>query len=182
MNIKKILGALTILSILSLISLMVMIMLDSTMIPAIYVKSFLFNFVLSIVLVGFYAMHKKYIPNKKITSGIHILGILLIILAAMVSFNLINYTSSWNLLISSGIIYILAIQVALIGIKIDQNIIGRISLLLVITTNIFLALFFLIKWKSQELSIWIDITILISILSFVTGLIISKKETPELEL
>ena len=175
MNLKRLTGVFTLISAISLICLAFMIMSDPVHIEAFYLKLALFNFVASISLFGFYLVQSRDLDNKNIKLFVHVFGLILLIYGYLVSFNLVDYLSSWNLLIALGILYVMTIQLITIGLNSAKILSVKIFQILIIISNLFLALFFLLKWNFSSLSILIDIIIVISILSFLFGVVIERK-------
>ncbi len=179
MNLKRLTGVFTLISAISLICIALLIINDPVHVEAFYLKLGLFNFVACISLFGFYLVQSKDLDNSKVKLFVHIFGLILLIYGYLVSFNLVDYRSSWNLLISFGILYIMVIQLITIGMNSAKILSVKVFQILIIMSNLFLALFFLLKWNFSALSIWIDVIIMVSILSFLFGVVIVRKKSKQ---
>lgn len=102
-------------------------------------------------------------------------GALIILLSFLVSFNIINFLSSWNWLVVFIILYILLVQIQLLNWKNQVHIITRTSTFIIIICDLFLALFFSANWHSYKLEVYIELSAVISIVFTFIGLIFLPK-------
>lgn len=174
---KKVVGICTLLSILSLITMLYL----AASAPkegasAIYIQSSLFLLFSSVALIGLYAIQAFRPDTNPIAKlAIRLLAAVLIVLGALVSYNLIDFMASVNWLISLGVIFLLLVQIQLIGVGKTGGIIPKIASFLIIVSNVFLAIFFITTMDYAGLKIWIHTAVLASTLSFILGMIFSPK-------
>ncbi|MBN4072699.1 hypothetical protein JYT74_01535 [Crocinitomix catalasitica] len=173
---KKVLGIATLISVISLVTMIYLTYDAQADVPALYIQISLFLLVASLALVGCYSV-QAFCPNrnKMAKTGIFALGSLLLLLGALVCFNLIDFLSSINWLISLGIIFLMLVQLQLLGWGSKTGSIIKISSLLIILSNIFLAIFFITKMEYADLEIWIHGSILCSLIAFIIGLLFVSK-------
>ncbi|MCG8576641.1 MAG: hypothetical protein MI810_17310 [Flavobacteriales bacterium] len=174
---KKVLGIVTLLSILALITILVIVFQGSKQdIQSIYIQSSIFLFILSTSLIGAYALQAFSPDTKKMSRlGIFGLGGLLIVMGGLISFNIVDFRAGINWLISLGIVYILLVQLQLLGWGRNSGLITKIGSFLLILANLFLVIFFIVKWEYADLAIWIHVSVLLSLVSFLGGLLFLPK-------
>ncbi|UKN03013.1 hypothetical protein K6119_05725 [Paracrocinitomix mangrovi] len=178
MNIKKIIGILTIVATLTMLTLVVLLLLQGTIeFKASMVQLAMCNFSVLIGLSGLYLVESHCTPNRISRMSVWGLGVFVMILGTLVSFNLIDYKSSWNFLIAAGVGYITLVQLQLINWDESKSLVKVLGLLLILS-NMFIVVYFLAKLSIPDLGIVLDITVITSVFSFLIGMIISnpKKE------
>ena len=175
MNLKRIFGILTLITAIGFISLMIVLYTQGVMFQAFLAQLAIFNFSLLVVIAGFYLMEFQERRNKIATIGVRLLGIITILFAVMVAFDIVAYHKTWNLLIGLGIIYITLIQMRVLK---WENSKGLIKILGLITflSNAFIAVFFLAKLSIISLGTVLDIAVITGVFSFLIGMIVLRKQ------
>jgi len=172
----RVFNILTILSLVSLMGLGFVILGQSATVGSVYIKAIMFNFVLSIVMFGIYLINNHRNKNDRQYQAILLYAAFIVVFAYLILFNIMDFTSGWNWLISGMILFILLVQLKKLSWGKNHGVIVKFCAFLILITNTFLAIFFVTIWEFSELSIWIDLSILVSILSFTTGIIFSRKK------
>lgn len=174
---KNLTGISVISSFLILIVLAFLINSQGEMVKAVYVKLAIIILAALISSAGIFLIdvfRKDSAPAlKKLT---WISGITLIIFTFLVSFNVVPILSGWNWLISFAILFVLLIQIQLLnwGQRVHQVV--RFSTLFVILSDLFLVIFFVAKWKSYELELWINLSAVFSIVFTSIGLFFLREK------
>ena len=179
---KKVLGIATLLSVLSLVTMIYLTYSAQAEAPAIYIQTSLFLLFSSVALVGLYSVQSfKPETNKMALMAIRVLAVVLIAGGGLVSYNVVDFVSAINWLISGGIIFLLLVQVQLVGGGSQGGLAPKITSLLIILSNLFLAIFFITTLEYAELKIWIHIAILASVVSFILGMLLAPKANPSVK-
>ncbi|MEX1002783.1 MAG: hypothetical protein WDZ35_11765 [Crocinitomicaceae bacterium] len=173
MKLKRIIGILTLLAAISMLILTFLILYQGVLFKAILVKSAIFNLTALIVLAGFYLIEMQEKINRIAATGIKVYGIVLLLFGLMVSFNIVDYQKTWNLLIGLGVIYIALIKLQLLHWEKSQNLL-KILGLITILSNSFIAIFFLAKLNINALGTILDIAVIAAVFSFLIGLVLSR--------
>jgi hypothetical protein len=173
---KKIFGLLTIIAALSMLSLTVVIGMQSIMASSFLIKSAIFNLCILISLSGFFLLTTYGNPPVKIKIGIYIYGAVLALIGGLVSFDIIDFVAYWNILIGLYVLYITIIQLQLLKWEKSRSLLKLFGLLMLLS-NLFIIIFFLAKLSMSPLSLVLDIAVVISIFSFLIGLMISSGHT-----
>ncbi len=110
---------------------------------------------------------------KKLT---WIFGIILVLVAYLVSFDILPFLTSWNWLLAFAILFVLLVQLQLLtwGNRVHQFV--RFSTLFVILSDLFLVFFFIAKWKNYHFETWINLAAVLSIVFTCVGLIFLKEK------
>ena len=104
----------------------------------------------------------------------------LVFFAGLISFNIIPFGSTWHILTGLGIIYLLTVQLQLLGWSYErQSLLNKIVLALVLLSNLFLAALFIFRLDYYQLRPLIILSVLIAILAIFYGLYFSSNKTIE---
>ncbi len=137
-----------------------------------------FLFYSSIILSG-NALLIKYAntTHHKIKASIIILGFALIIFSIFVFFDFISFISKWNFLIGLSVIYLLIIQLNILGwAKENHSFLLKIAFAIILISNLFLASVFFFKLNTYTLRPYLIGTTIISILFLILGIIVTPKD------
>ncbi|MBN4071087.1 hypothetical protein JYT72_01125 [Crocinitomix catalasitica] len=173
---KKVLGIASLISVVSLVVMIYLTYAAQADVPAIYIQTSLFLLISSLALVGCYTL-QTFCPNvnKMAKTGIFMIGGVILLAGALISFGMIEFLSSINWLISLGVIFLMLVQLQLLGWGSKTGSIAKISSLVIILSNLFLAIFFITKLEYAELEIWIHVSVLCSLIAFILGLLLVTK-------
>lgn len=172
---KKLIGLLTVLATVSLAVIGGVLLSQGILFEAFYVQFAMFNTSALVVLCGLYLLENHCQPTKWVRNTIWSLGGLVLILGALVSFDVIDAKSTWNLLIGFSVVYITAIQLQLMKWEKSKSLL-KVMGLLTFVSNLFIAVYFLALLKMQYLGIIFDIAVIVSIFAFLVGLILSRQK------
>ncbi|NOQ70822.1 MAG: hypothetical protein GQ574_02405 [Crocinitomix sp.] len=176
----KLIGIGAITSILALLMVATVIAMGGEFFSAVNFQILIVVFTISIVMSGTYLLNAHSSQtNATIKLGIGVLGLALIIFSALVSFNIIPILTTYNWLITLGILYVLLVQLQLLQWGNSPSIISKICAFIVILTNLFLIIFFIAKWRYSAISSVIDIAVVLSVVAFLIGVIANKKKVVE---
>lgn len=170
----KLLGIFTITAFSICLLLAILIQLEGEFFKASNLQLLLVMFVASIVFAGLYLTKNSLKPGLT-RIGLPVLGLVLILISVLVSFDIIPFLSSYNWLIALGLTYFLLIELQLLNWSNKPGLIPQICSFALILTHSFLIIFFITKWQYAGLKIFIDIAIYTSVLSLIVGLIAKKK-------
>jgi len=137
-----------------------------------------FLFYSSIILSG-NALLIKYsnTTHQKVKVSIIILGFILIAFSVFVFFDIISFISKWNLLIGLSILYLLIIQLNILGwAKENHSFLLKIAFAIILMSNLFLASVFFFKLNIFTLRPYILGTTLASILFLIIGVVVTPKD------
>lgn len=171
-----------ILSGLSLISLLIIAYMISDgihMISSAYFKAGIFNFAFMLAATGSFLIFRFGSSSWKNSMITLVASSVYAVTAYLIAFNLISFVGAWNWLIALTVLYLLYVELSLLQWRSQTKRLAKILGIILIATHGFLVLFFLMLWDSSALSIWIDLIILLSVVSFVAGLFLSKSGLPE---
>ena len=173
---QKAIGIATLVSITIMVIVGAIILLEGEFFSASNLQLLIILFTLSIVLTGIYLMG-AHCPNikKNIQIPISLFGIVLVVFSVLVAYNYIDFLKTFNWLISGGIFFLLLVQLQLLNWGQKTGILTKTFSFITILSNLFLIVFFIVKWKYSAIAIWIDITVLASILSTLVGVVSLKK-------
>lgn len=176
---KKITGIGALTSIILMGIVLIMTMLRGEFFAAFNIQLLIVLLVLTVVFAGLYSleMMNAAIP-KMIKWGIMCYGLFLVIFATLVAFNHIDFTHTYNWLISLGILFVLFVQLQLLQWGKNSALITKICSFTLLLANLFLMIYFIGRWTYSGIELWIDIATLLSVTSFVVGLITLKKAEP----
>jgi len=174
---KNLIGIATIASVVSLIVLTILIQSQSVKVSALYVQLSIIAFTAIVITSGVYLMDTFCVEtSRKLKIGIATFGATLGLLSVFIAFDILPFLKSWNWLVSGGILYILLIQLQVLNWGRKNHSVVRFSTLFVILADVFLVFFFIAKWQSPELAIWIKLAAFLSLaLTFVGMFFLSKK-------
>lgn len=170
-------GIVTISSFLALIAILFIVNSQGEMVQAFYVKTAMTLAALLIASAGIYLIDvfRKDSSGtvKKLT---WIFGVILVLLAFLVSFDILPFLTSWNWLLAFAILFVLLIQIQLLnwGQRVHQLV--RFSTLFVILSDLFLVFFFIAKWKNYYFETWINLAAVLSVVFTFVGLIFLKEK------
>lgn len=172
----KLIGFGAVASIATLCLIAITIAIGGEFFSAVNFQLLIFVFIITIVLTGSYLL-SAFSPQSSSTIKISIgaLGGLLIVFSGLVSFNIIDIIATYNWLIAFSILYILLIQLQLMQWGNSPSLISKICSFTVILSNLFLIVFFIVKWRYSAISTVIDMTVLATIIAFLIGVISNKK-------
>lgn len=176
---KKITGIGALSSVILMGIVLLMTLLRGEFFAAFNIQFLIVLLVLTVVFAGLYSleMMTTTIP-KMIKWGITSYGLFLVIFASLVAFNLIDFTRTYNWLLSLGILFVLFVQLQLLQWGKNSSIITKICSFALLLANLFLMIYFIARWAYSGIELWIDIATLLSVTSFVLGLITLKKAEP----
>jgi hypothetical protein len=170
---KKILGILTIVFALSMLTLTALVVSEGIMFSAFYVKLGMANLYVLVVFAGLFLVETFSYAQKRMSRAIQLLGIMVLVFGILVSFNILDFRTTWNIPLIMGIIFITLIELQLLKWEKSKNVL-KIMGLLTILSNTFLFAFFLLKLSMVSLGIVLDIAIITSVFSFLIGLALSN--------
>lgn len=170
-------GIVTIATFLALIAVLFIVNSQGEKVKAFYVKTAMTLTALLIASAGIYlidAFRKTSAPILKKSTWLF--AIVFVLLAFLVSFDIIPFLSSWNWLMTCAIFYVLLIQIQLLhwGQRVHQLV--RFSTLFVILSDLFLIFFFIAKWKNYYFETWIYLAAVLSIVFTCVGLIFLREK------
>lgn len=165
----------TVLATVSLAVIAGVLMTQGILFEAFYVKFAMFNATALVILCGLYLLENHCQPTKWVRNTIWTLGGLVLILGVVVSFDIIDAKSTWNLLVGFTIVYITAIQLQLMKWEKSKSLL-KVMGLLTFVSNLFIAVYFLALLRMKYLGIVLDIAVITSIFAFLIGLILSRKK------
>lgn len=178
--IKKLFGILTLTSVALLLLVVILLWVSGEHFRASNVQLSIALLITSVGFVGMYLL-QNYCPktptSRKLLIGA--LGVIFIVFGALVSFNSIDFNTSYNWLIALGILYILLVQLQLLNWGKESNVFAKICAYILILCNGSLFIFYIIQPRFYALSLWINIIIITSIVSFFIGVIVSKQPQQE---
>jgi hypothetical protein len=177
MNLSKSIGIFT-LSTVALTAISVIIMTLQSDFHANLFKLGTFLFYTSILLSGnFVVIQFTNKTSLKTLRIITFLNLILIIFSGLILFDTILFSSAWQILLGVSILYILTIQLTILGWTNDNHsIFHKVLFLIILLTNLFLASVFLFTIDTFELQPLILTSVIISALFlFVSTYINSKK-------
>ncbi len=175
---QKLVGISTVSSILLMSIVALLTFMTGEFFSAFNVQLLIVLFTLSIVLTGVYLMNSHGI-KRNVKLAIAGFGFLIAGFSILVSFNFIDFIASYNWLISFGILYLMLVQLQLLQWGNQHSILIKICSFILILSNLFLVIYFIAKWRYSGISLWIDIAVSASIVSFLIGIFVSKKVDPE---
>jgi len=173
---RNIIGIITLTSIICLVLLAIIIRSQAELVKAFYVKLAMVSFASVVISIGVYLMDTFCTEtNRKLKIGIAYFGAFLGLIALLSCLDILPFLRSWNWLVSGGILYIMLIQLQLLNWGKKNHNVVRFSTLFVILSDVFLIFFFIAKWRSPALEIWINIATVLSIALTLFGLVILQK-------
>lgn len=177
---KKIPGILALTSVLITVIVGVLTGLSGEFFSAFNAQLLIVLFTLSIALTGIYVLN-AYCPETKrnIKLAIGAFGLGLTAFSVLVAFNSIDFLTTYNWLITGGILYVLLVQLQVLNWGKAQSFITKLMSIILILSNLFLAIYFMANWQYSGIALWIDIAMFTALGSFILGLILTKKRTPE---
>lgn len=177
---KRLLGILTILSVISLLVVVSMLLTQGILFKASMLKIGILNLCVAVVLCGFYLTNSHSEPNKLAKMGIYGLGGIVIVLGALISFQIVDPKSLWNILVGLGIIFITLVQLQLLKWDKSKSLL-KIMGLLTLLSNLFLSIYFLTLLSSSSIGMVLDIAVIVSVFSFLIGLILTRSKKDKTE-
>jgi hypothetical protein len=176
---KKVLGIATLCSVIALVTMIYLTYSGKAEVPSIYIQSCIFLLIATLGLLGSYSVQAFCPESKKMTKMvIYSLAAILVTAGALVAYGLIDFSSSVNWVISLGIIFMMLVQLQLLGAGSKGGSITKIASLLLILSNLFLAVFFITEMENPEMEIWIHAAVLCSLAAFLLGLIFVSRAKP----
>lgn len=173
---KKIIGLLTIIAGICMLSLTVVIGMQSIMVSSVLIKLAIFNLCILITLSGLFLLTAYGNPQKKVKYAISTLGAILIVIGGLTAFNIVDFMVFWNILIALYVFYITVVQLQLLKWEKSRSLLKLFGFLMLVS-NLFIIVFFLAKLSMTSLSLLLDISVVVSVFSFLIGLIISSSHT-----
>lgn len=173
---KKISGILALSSVLTTVIVGVLTGLSSEFFSAFNAQLLIVLFTLSITLTGIYVLTAYCSETKRnVKLVIGIFGLGLTAFSALVAFNSIDFLTTYNWLITGGILYVLLVQLQVLNWGKAQSFIAKLMGTILILSNLFLAIYFMANWQYSGIALWIDMAIFTALGSFILGLIFKKK-------
>ena len=172
---NKILGLITLVFLVSLICIGFILMSQKLRFSAFLVQLSILNLVLLEIFAGLFIMvayTQASAVSKKILVG---LGVAFGIFGTLSAFNIIDIHNSWNLLFAIGILYITVVQMQLLKWDKSKSILKVLGLITLLS-NLFMIAYFAFKLDGTGIGTILDITVITSVFSFLTGLILSRKK------
>ncbi|MCB9223583.1 MAG: hypothetical protein H6582_05335 [Crocinitomicaceae bacterium] len=173
MNIKNIIGIITIVLAVSMLTLTFMLVSQGIMFKAAYLKMAMANLYLLIVFSGLYLVETFSNAQKGMSRAIQLLGIMVMFFGVMVSFNWLDFKTMWNIPLIMGVVYITLIELQLLKWEKSKHLL-KILGLLTIVSNTYIFAFFLFKLSMIKMGFVFDIAIITSVFSFLIGLMLSN--------
>jgi len=171
---NKLIGIGALISVSIFLLLLILLRLEGEFFSASKVQLLIVFFTSSCVMAGWYSV-KNQLTIPLIRWGLPLFGFALILFSVLVSFNIVAFTSTYNLLIGFGLIYLLLVQLQLLNWGRKVGLITKIASFTLIGSTVFLSLFFMAKWQYAGLRIFIDIAIYTAVISFLFGLFSIRK-------
>jgi len=137
-----------------------------------------FSFYASIILSG-NALLIKYAntAHQSIKISIIIVGFILITFSAFVFFDIISFISKWHILIGLSVVYLLIIQLNILGwAKENHSFLLKVAFTIILISNLFLASIFFLKLNVYTLRPYLIGTTIVSILFLILGIIVTPKD------
>lgn len=177
MKVKYISGLVTICLFLSLIFLTFTIQSSAELVESFYVKLAIVNLVGLMASAGIYLVdaHMKERPSslRKLAFGF---GFFLPVFAVLVSFEMLPFLKTWNWMIVLAVLYILLIQLLLLNWRGETHVIVKLSTFVVTLSDLFLIIFFAVKWHFYELEFWINLAMILSLVFTAVGLVFLRNK------
>lgn len=174
-KLKNSIGILTILAAISLVTLGFVMMSQNVAVSATLVKISIFNFCLLIALSGLFIVRQFCEPQPLMQKLLLIFAIVIILFGGLAAFNIIDIHQTWNLLIGLSVLYVTLIQMQILNWSKSKQLLKVIGLLTFVS-NIYIFTFFVFKISSAQAGLILDIAVLTSIISFLVGLLITRKK------
>ena len=137
-----------------------------------------FLFYSSILLSGNYILITfSKSTSKKVVQFITLFDFLLIIFSGLVLFDIISFSDTWHLIIGISMLYILSIQLNLLGwSKEKHSLIHKIMFLIVLVSDLFMASIFLFKIDDYGYRPLIITSLLLSALFLLLGIYFNTRK------
>lgn len=181
MTLSRSIGIFTIITIaLTLISGLIMVL--QTDFHAQIFKLATFLFYTSILLSGNYVViHFTNKTSLRTLRIITFLNLILITFSGLILFDTIPFTSSWHIIIGITMLYILVLQLTILGWTNDNHtILHKVLFLIILLTNLFLASVFLFKIDVYQLQPLILVSVLVSAIFLIASTYINSKKAKKL--
>ncbi len=173
---NKTIGIIALVSVLAFLFVLMLVVLSGTDFRASNVQLLIVLFISSIVTSGIYLIRKHCPTIQRISMvGISGYGIVLIVFSILISYNVIHFLTTINWLISGSIVFVLLIQLQLLQWGKEANLLAKICAFSVLLSSLFLAIYFITAASFHGIALWLDVAILISLTSFIVGLIASHR-------
>lgn len=177
---RKLIGILTITSITIMAILLFISNLSGEFVQSSNIKLIVVFFGLSIVLTGIYLLNSHCPQSKALTKkGIALFGFGIFLANALAIYNIIDFLSVFNWIISGAILYILLVQLQLLNWGNQERSLAKLFSVILVLSNLVLIAFFIAKWTYSELGIVINIAMLTALASFFLALIFVKNKEIE---
>ncbi|WP_027419315.1 hypothetical protein [Crocinitomix catalasitica] len=171
----KLIGVLAIVSGCITLYFIIALMFQGIDFKASYLKSLIFSTTGLIIFSGAYLLANNKTDISKTQQNLTLgFGLAIILFSFLISFEFLPFTTSYNLLFSAGILYILIVQLNLLNWTKKGLSFTKICAFLVLIADAFLILFFIANWTAAEFRIWINVAVLVSIFVFLIGILLSK--------
>ncbi len=171
MNIKRIISLGTLVSfIFTILTFTVIYFQDD--INAIFVQFGLFMVFVSTLFFANFALFEFSVSTSlKIKRSLSITNFILSAISGLVFFDFIPFSSSWHILVGLGIVYLLTVQLQLLGWSGSRHsLLDKIIFTIVLVSNIFLAAIFIFRLDYFQLEALTYVAVAIAILSLLYGL------------
>ena len=178
MKLKNSIGIFTLLAAISLVCLAFIMMSQSVEISASLVQLSMLNFTVLIALTGLFITKKYSEPQPMVKKGLTIFALILCIFGGLVSFNILDVQVFWNVLIALAVAFITLVQMQVLNWSASKQL-RKVLGLLTLVSNIFIFTFFIFKLTSPTAGFILDIAVLTSLISFLLGLVLMKKVSPQ---
>ena len=138
---------------------------------SLHIVYFIALLVLSVALAGIYLVHNYCKSTKKMTKiQIYVIGFAFAVYGILTAFNVVDFLGNYNWVIAIGIVYVMLVQLQLLNWGYKTGSVVKISSVLLMIADLFLVIFFIVKWSSPSAMMWLNIAISISLLAFALGL------------
>ncbi|MBD3637116.1 MAG: hypothetical protein HUJ25_07185 [Crocinitomicaceae bacterium] len=181
--IKKVIGILTIALALSFITIMILLIAQGKIeFKASMVKLAMANLTALVVFSGLHLTESHSTPSRTGKFSIWGIGVIVLVLGILVSYDIVDYKSTWNQLLAWGVIFITLIQLQLLKWEKSKSVLKVMGLIMLLS-NLFISVYFMAKLSMIQLGIVLDIAVTASVFAFLVGLILSRskkdKKKPE---
>ncbi|MGB1103460.1 MAG: hypothetical protein ACPG21_07515 [Crocinitomicaceae bacterium] len=172
----KLIGTLTLLTVIAFFVTGGLTLMSQEFFKAINAQLSLFLFVASVVMTGIYLMSNHSSHTKSgIKKVLSIWGLVVLIFGGLVIFNVLPIRTYYNWLFVGGIIYVLLVELQLLGWGKKQHIIAKLMSYAAILTALFLIAFFTAKWTYSGFQLWITIAAFVNIGACLVGAFFNGK-------
>lgn len=114
--------------------------------------------------------------NKKSFVFYFFLGALLIVIGALLLFEVLSFSDLWNWYVSGLVIFILLSGLAIMDWSTSKSLLVKISGILLILSAGFITILFITLRTSHLLGVWLDIATYVAFITMAVGIYFSRKK------